>query len=162
MGTSYQLEIIQPHHNRELKKVIQTVLKEFGAVGEGYAGADPEMEDLFTAYQHKGASYWVILKNGKLLGGGGVGPLKEESSEWCEVQKMYFLPEARGAGLGKDLLKRCLDFATKHYRYCYIETLHHMYTAQALYKKFGFSTLSKPKGNTGHSGCDVWLWKALR
>ncbi len=28
-------------------------------------------------------------------------------------------------------------------------------------EKFGFSFLKDPKGNSGHTGCDIWMMKEL-
>ncbi len=75
----------------------------------------------------------------------------------CELQKMYFLPEARGQGMGERLLRRCLAFAKEAgYRLCYLETLKSMDQAQKLYQRLGFETLRAPMGATGHFGCDRW------
>ena len=48
------------------------------------------------------------------------------------------------------------------YDKCYIETMFNMESAQKLYLKKGFSYLDKPKGNTGHSSCPVWMIKDLK
>ena len=39
----------------------------------------------------------------------------------------------------------------------YIETLPELKEARRLYEKYGFVYINKPKGNTGHTGCDVWM-----
>jgi putative acetyltransferase len=75
---------------------------------------------------------------------------------------MYFLPEARGVGLGAKLLARCLAEAKRAgFDDCYLETLRDMNAARALYEAFGFSRLEKSKGRTGHFGCDTWYQKKL-
>jgi putative acetyltransferase len=35
------------------------------------------------------------------------------------------------------------------------------FSAQRLYEKFGFTYLSAAQGNSGHTGCDVWMLKEL-
>ena len=80
----------------------------------------------------------------------------------CELQKMYFLQEARGKGIGFKLIQKCLDKAAElGYEKCYLETLPEMLTAQNLYKKVGFEYLSEPIGTTGHTTCPVWMIKIL-
>ena len=75
---------------------------------------------------------------------------------------MYFLPEARGRGLGAQMMDTCLKYAkSQGYKKCYIETLPYMKDACKLYKKTGFEELEKPLGNTGHYNCTVWLIKDL-
>jgi putative acetyltransferase len=36
-----------------------------------------------------------------------------------------------------------------------------MNSARRLYEAFGFGRLEKPKGKTGHFGCDVWYAREL-
>ena len=98
----------------------------------------------------------------KIVGGAGIAPLKNSDKNICELQKMYFLPVARGKGLGSLMIKKCIDYASKsRFEYCYIETMHNMINAQKLYKKYGFEFIDSPLGNTGHSSCPVWMLKKL-
>ncbi len=55
--------------------VIRTVMPEFGAVGDGFAINDPEVDWLSRAYAEPRCAYFVIERDGKVLGGGGVAPL---------------------------------------------------------------------------------------
>ena len=75
---------------------------------------------------------------------------------------MYFLPEARGHGMGKELLLRCLWAARAFgYRRCYLESLGAMTQAIGLYESFGFERLSAALGNTTHHGCNRYYAKSL-
>ncbi|GAW89962.1 histone acetyltransferase HPA2-related acetyltransferase [Flavobacterium psychrophilum] len=75
---------------------------------------------------------------------------------------MYFLPEARGLGIGLQLMNKCLTIAKNFgYEKCYLETMPYMEAAQKLYKKVGFEYLCEPMGNTGHTSCPVWMIKHL-
>ena len=75
---------------------------------------------------------------------------------------MYFLPIARGKGLGSKMISMCLNKAKEFgFDQCYLETMPYMDSARALYKKNGFVSLEKPKGNTGHYSCNVWMIKDL-
>jgi putative acetyltransferase len=156
-----EIRLIQPQDNEQLKKIVQSVLASYGANKEGFAWGDPELNNMYEAYKGENKRYWVISSNRKIFGGGGIGILKNGEGGWCELQKMYFLKEARGKGLGKKILQLALNFAKNHYQYCYLETLNSMHEAQGLYKSFGFYEIEKPKGDTGHSGCDVWMEKKL-
>jgi putative acetyltransferase len=76
---------------------------------------------------------------------------------------MYFLPDARGKGLGNLIIQKCLTHAKSFgYIYCYLETMPNMIDAQMLYKKWGFTYIDHPLGNTGHYSCRVWMVKSLR
>ena len=71
---------------------------------------------------------------------------------------MYLLPQARGLGLGKELINRSLAFARESgYKKIYLETMPELTQALSVYEKFGFKYLDGPMGNTGHFGCDRWM-----
>ena len=75
---------------------------------------------------------------------------------------MYFLPEARGKGLGLQMIEKCLQKAIElGFEKCYLETLPEMTVAQKLYQKVGFEYLCEPLGTTGHTSCPVWMIKQL-
>ena len=96
------------------------------------------------------------------MGGAGINNLQKGPATVCELQKMYFLPEARGLGLGAAMMQKCLETALSYgYKQCYIETMPNMKAAQHCYKKFGFMYIDTPLGNTGHHACPVWMLKNL-
>jgi GNAT superfamily N-acetyltransferase len=99
---------------------------------------------------------------GRVLGCGGMGPLVGGPPGVCELRKMYFLPELRGAGMGSRLLGLILDAArAAGYDRCYLESLGNMTDARRLYLKHGFRPIDGPLGNTGHSGCNSWMVRDL-
>ena len=145
-----------------MAEIIRTVMTEFGAVGCNYSISDPEVDAMFEAYPSPGAAFFVVEIKGRLLGCGGMGPLQDGDPGVCELRKMYFLPELRGSGMGSKLLEVILEAArTAGYTLCYLETLDHMDQARKLYRKYGFKSIDQPLGNTGHSGCNSWMVKAL-
>jgi putative acetyltransferase len=159
---SITIREIQKQDNDEIAAIVRNVLMEMGAPKVGTAYADPYLDSLFEVYAVPNAIYFVIENNGKIIGGAGVKQLDNSDENICELQKMYFLPEARGLGLGKKLMDLCLEKATEFgFDGCYIETMTYMEAAQKLYKKVGFHYLDKPMGNTGHSSCPVWMLKKL-
>jgi putative acetyltransferase len=75
---------------------------------------------------------------------------------------MYLLPEARGIGLGKKLIDKCLAFAKEAgYKNVYLETMPELKNALKVYEKMGFRYLNKPMGNSGHFGCELWMIAAI-
>jgi putative acetyltransferase len=154
---------IRPEDDEAMAAVIRTVMPEFGADGPGFALHDPEVDHLSAAYSLPGAAYFVVVTEaGKVVGGGGVAALVGGEPGVCELRKMYFLPEARGRGLGEALLRHCLGVARDlGYRTCYLETLTGMDQAMKLYRKLGFQPLCAPLGATGHGGCDRWFAREL-
>lgn len=147
-----------------IARVIRTVMPEFGASGPGFAIHDPEVGDMFTAYaKGERSAYWVVAdREGVVAGGGGIAPLSGGDGKTCELRKMYFLPELRGLGLGRELMDLCLAKARElGFERCYLETLKDMAQARALYQKNGFTAIGKPMGATGHFGCDAWYLREL-
>jgi putative acetyltransferase len=153
---------IKEEDNLEIQGILSSVMREFDVPETGTALADPELKNMFQSYQAYKSSYYVILKNNSLVGGAGISELKNSNDNTCELQKMYFLKEARGKGLGNLMIDLCLKSALEYgFEKCYIETMHNMNKAQSLYLKKGFSYLQKPLGNTGHCSCPIWMIKNL-
>jgi putative acetyltransferase len=72
------------------------------------------------------------------------------------------LPEARGLGLGKILIGKCIDAAKENgFKNIYLETMPELKQALNVYAKFGFEYLKGPMGNSGHTGCSLWMIKSL-
>lgn len=161
MQSELSIRPIKESDNPGIAHVIRTVMPEFGASGAGFAIHDPEVDTMYESYQHK-AAYFVIEKDGSILGGGGIAPLSDGPEYYCELKKMYFLPEARGKGLATILLNRCLEAARElGYTHCYLETFKTMETAISVYHHFGFTPLNGPIGNTGHFSCTHFFEKEL-
>ena len=94
----------------------------------------------------------------KIVGGGGIYPTEGLPEGTCELVKMYLLPEARGIGLGRQLIEMCLGKAReKGFKRIYLETMPELVLALNMYKKFGFENLCEPLGNSGHFGCDLHM-----
>lgn len=153
---------IQKEDNQAIAQVIRQVLIEYNVPKVGTAYADPQLDSMFKTYITSQSVYFVIENNGQIIGGAGVSHLENEADTICELQKMYFLPEARGIGLGTQMMEKCLQSARDFgYKKCYLETMPNMEDAQKLYQKVGFEYLCNPLGNTGHTSCPVWMIKVL-
>lgn len=141
--------------------IIRQVMTEMKACGPGFAIHDAEVDHMAAAYQGPRARYHVLERGGRVVGGGGFAPLDGGDPDVCELRKMYFLPEARGAGAGRALLGRLLDEARQAgFRVCYLETLATMNAARRLYESAGFVEAAA-LGATGHFGCDRYYVKQL-
>ena len=148
---------VQPADEAAVAAIIRTVMPEFGASGPGFAILDPEVDHMARAYDRPGAAYFVACDaaSGRVLGGGGVAPLEGGEPGTCELRKMYFLPEARGRGVGARMLATCLAKARAFgFERCYLETLTGMDAAQKLYVQAGFRRIDAQMGQTGHFSCD--------
>jgi len=138
-----------------MARVIRTVMPQFGASGPGFALGDPEVDHLSRAYSAPRSAYFVLERNGQIVGGAGIAPLAGGDADVCELRKMYFLDAVRGHGQGRRMLQHCLTTARQlNFKRCYLETLTGMDAAQHLYADAGFKTLCGPLGATGHFACD--------
>jgi putative acetyltransferase len=153
----FSLRPITRRDDPDMARIIRTVMTEFGASGPGYAIHDPEVDGMTAAYAADGHGYYVLVRGGRVVGGAGFAPLTGGEPDVCELRKMYFLPEARGVGMGARLLDHVLGHAERAgHRICYLETLRSMTEARRLYEIFGFRPLDGARGATGHFSCDAY------
>jgi putative acetyltransferase len=157
-----QIRPIKPSDNPELAIIVRNTLTEFGAANPGTVFFDPTTDALFELFQTPKAAYFVAEAGGKVLGGGGIFPTEGLPANTCELVKMYLLPEARGIGLGRTLIEKCLETAKANdFEQVYLETLDELHLALKIYAKFGFEYLCAPMGNSKHFGCGLWMLKKL-
>lgn len=155
LPTDFTIRTIQPADDPAIAAIIRQVMPEFGAVGSGFAIADPEVDWMSRAYAAPRHAYFVLERAGRVLGGAGVAPLAGGDPDTCELRKMYFLPQARGLGAGAAMMERCLVAARSFgFARCYLETLTGMDAAMRLYERSGFRRIDAPLGATGHGGCN--------
>src|SRR5207342_1007884 len=98
--SEFIIRSIRTEDDAVVASIIRTVMPEFGAVGDGFAINDPEVDWMSRAYAQPRSAYFVVERDGVVLGGGGVAPLDGGDGDTCELRKMYFLPQARGLGAG--------------------------------------------------------------
>ena len=102
---------VQPEDNAPLALIIRNSLAEFGANKAGTVFYDPTTDALYALFQQPGSFYLVAEEAGSLLGGAGIFPSAGLPTGVCELVKMYLHPSARGKGLGRLLINKCLEMA---------------------------------------------------
>lgn len=156
------IRAIEQKDNAVLAIIVRNSLAEFGANKPGTVYYDPTTDNLYELFQTPGSFYFVVEENGLLLGGGGIFPTEALPLKTCELVKMYLHKNARGKGLGRQLIEHCLQWAKENgYENCYLETMPELKQALKVYELFGFTYLDGPLGNSGHFGCDRWMMKKL-
>ncbi|PVW16584.1 GNAT family N-acetyltransferase [Marixanthomonas spongiae] len=158
------IRLIEKKDNPQIAKVIRSVFEDMDIPKIGTAYEDKALDCMYETYDTETSCYFVVTENNTVVGGAGIAKLDnyEGTERICELQKMYFLPEARGKGIGRTLIKMCLVKAREfNFEKCYIETMPNMTAAQKLYKSVGFKLLDGPLGNTGHHSCPVHLLMTL-
>ena len=159
---NYSIRKIIKGDNQAVAALIRAVFDELDIPKVGTAYEDPYLDLMFEEYNKPKSIYYVVEKDGLVVGSAGIAPLANEAVSICELQKMYFLPETRGIGIGAEMMEVCLQSAKNFgYEKCYLETMPFMLAAQKLYKKAGFEYISAPMGSTGHDSCPVWMLKEL-
>jgi putative acetyltransferase len=158
-----QIRPSQPEDNPAIARIIRSVLEEFGANKPGTVYFDTETDHLFELFSKTpGSSYQVAIQDGILLGGAGIFPTPNLPERTCELVKMYLLPRARGKGVGRTLIEESFQIARNlGYQAIYLETMPELTKAIYIYEKMGFQYLNGPMGNSGHTGCDIWMIKTL-
>lgn len=154
---------IVPADDKQMAAVIRNSLTEFGAAKPGTVFFDEttdHLSDLFTA---KGSAYFVIEMNNEIAAGGGIYPTEGLPDKTCELVKMYVAKKYRRNGYGQTLLQKCIAEAKKEgYEKMYLESMPELTNAIAMYEKNGFKKIAGQLGNSGHSGCDVFMMKELK
>ena len=135
----YVIRPWQPFDRDGIANIISSVLAEYNLNWEPER-ADQDVLDIETYYSQTGGEFWVIEKQGKLVGSGAYYPIHRGNNA-VEIRKMYFLPEARGQGLGKFLLFQLENaIASRGFQEIWIETASVLETAVKLYEKYGYQT----------------------
>ncbi|MGR5065379.1 bifunctional helix-turn-helix transcriptional regulator/GNAT family N-acetyltransferase [Photobacterium sp. DNB22_13_2] len=158
----YQLRLLTPLDNAAMAAVVRRVSDEHGLTADkGYGVSDPTLDALSEVYSAPGSAFWVVERDNRILGGGGIASLAGEEGV-CELQKMYFLPELRGKGFARRIAATALKFARQQqYKACYLETTASLQAAINLYLGLGFVRIPHAMGQTGHDACEVRMLKTL-
>ena len=163
MNPTIHIRPIEPKDNIDLAKVIRGALEEFGANKPGTVYFDPTTDALFELFNNTPGSYYYIATiDNNVVGGAGIFPTENLPNGTCELVKLYLHKDARGTGLGKQLLNTAMRWAKENgYTQVYLESMPELSKAVTIYENVGFKRIHQPLGNSGHCGCDIWMVKNL-
>ncbi|MFM1840703.1 MAG: hypothetical protein RIR47_752 [Bacteroidota bacterium] len=162
MNSNIQIRPIEQKDNIDIAKVIRGALEEFGANKPGTVYFDPTTDALFELFNTPGSYYYIATIDNKLVGGAGIFPTENLPKGTCELVKLYLHKNARGTGLGKQLLNTAMQWAKENgYTQVYLESMPELSKAVTIYENVGFQRINQPLGNSGHCGCDIWMVKTL-
>ncbi len=162
MNSNIQIRPIEQKDNINIAKVIRGALEEFGANKPGTVYFDPTTDALFELFNTPGSYYYIATINNKVVGGAGIFPTENLPKGTCELVKLYLHKDARGTGLGKQLLNTAMQWAKENgYTQVYLESMPELSKAVTIYENVGFQRINQPLGNSGHCGCDIWMVKTL-
>lgn len=157
---SFSLRPMTPEDNATLLAVVQQCVLEFGYTHSPYI-THPEEGDLYGDMSGERSRMYVLLDaDDSIIGGGGFAPVTG-AEDYCEIQKVYFLPKARGHGWGKRLVQRLMqEAADSGFSHYYIESVPEMTGAIALYESLGFTPCQR-HSTDGHSVCTVYMQRPV-
>ncbi len=162
MKDEFIIRKIAPDDNAAIAKIIRSSLEDFNAVKQGTAYFDESTNHLYEVFRAERSCYFIVTTGGEVVAGAGIFPTEGLQERTCELVKMYVTSVARGKGLGKRLLQQCIDEAKNNgFKKMYIETMPELTTAIEMYKKYGFNFIPYSLGNSGHSGCDLFMMREL-
>jgi putative acetyltransferase len=160
--SDYNFRAILVADNAPLAAIIRQSIEDLNLPTEGTAHSDPTTDNLYQLFETPGSHYFVVEKDRKILGGCGIYPSNGLPNGYAELVRFFLHPEARGLGIGKELMHLCEQKAKEFgYTHLYLESFPEMQAAVHLYKSASYKHLSNSLGNTGHFACNVWMEKAL-
>ena len=140
MNVRYQEFLIrdwEPRDRTSAAQIIGSVLADYGLSWEPL-GADRDVLEIEQFYQATGGEFWVIERSGQLVGTGAYYPISRGENA-VEIRKMYFVPEVRGQGLGRFLLKELeRAISDRGFTQIWIETASVLQEAVKLYETSGY------------------------
>ena len=153
---------IRKSDNQKLATIIRSCFHDFKVPTQGTVYEDSTTDHLSELFTEENSALFVAEVDGELCGCCGIYPTEGLPEGCAELVKFYIAKDFRGKGLGKELMEASIEFAKKSgYQSIYIESLPEFSTAVSIYEKQGFTYLEKPLGNSGHSGCNLWMIKQL-
>jgi GNAT superfamily N-acetyltransferase len=125
------------------RAIVAAMIDEVGLMYEPGLGRGPSADP--EELSPPAGGFVVIDEDGRVVAGGGV---KRFDSRACEIKRMYVVPEARGRGLGRELLAALEDLARDlGYSLARLDTGSEQPHAQAMYERAGYASVPDYNGN---------------
>ena len=154
---------IKKQDNLALAKIIRDTFIEHDAPQGGTVYSDPTTDNLYDLFQTPKSILWVAELNNEIIGCCGVYPTKGLNENCAELVKFYLSRNARGKGIGKELMQKCIRSAREfEYTQLYLESLPQFSKAVKMYEKEGFEKLNHPLVNSEHKTCNIWMLMDLK
>jgi ribosomal protein S18 acetylase RimI-like enzyme len=136
---SLQLQALQEAHFERLHQLFDAVCRERRFMAFTQAGAREDTFAYYRAIVQAGHTHFVALRGEQLVGWCDVLPLMGQMRAHVGVLGMAVAADARGQGIGRQLITAALTQAARRGLTRIELTVHsHNMTAQALYTSVGF------------------------
>ncbi len=113
-------------------------------------GIEPQTSDIeevsnpIKSYIENGGMAFYALNNDECVGVVAVKKLNATDYEFC---KLVVDENARGLGLGKKLVQKCIDYVTSQKgEYLYLQSFYKLEIALKMYESMGFTKSEEPQG----------------
>ncbi len=92
--------------------IVRDVFREYGMDKmEGVSLHDPDLDRLTGLYRDNGGHYWVLERDGQVVGASAWRRWRAKSPAIAELQKLFFKPGARGLGMARYMVVQALKAA---------------------------------------------------
>ena len=136
---------LTPQYDADLAGLIRSSLKAHQLDIPGTVYFDEGLDHLSGYYDDPGRAYYVLVDEDVLIGGIGLAEFNG-FDKCCELQKLYLSDEAKGQGLGYNMIKYIEDKARElGYEHMYLETHTNLEAAIHIYEIMGYSLIGRPK-----------------
>ncbi len=136
---------IRPYRPEDSPGVILVVKASYDALGYtmDFSEFDRDLASIPATYQDSGGQFWVLEDDGLVAGCVGV---TRETTEICELHRLYLLPSCRGRGLGRRLIEIVISWCRKSgCRELFLWSDIKFEAAREVYIRCGFSPSQKTR-----------------
>ncbi len=155
-----EYKALSAEHDAALAALIRSNLKAHQLDVPGTVYFDEGLDHLSSFYDRPGRAYFVLLREGALVGGIGLAEF-DQLPNCCELQKLYLDDSVKGKGLGYQMIEKIEQTAIcLGYRQMYLETHTNLQAAIHIYEKTGFREITRPE-SVVHSTMNKFYIKSL-
>jgi len=100
-----------------------------------------DMADISKQYAAPAGTFLVLLDGKRVV---GTGAIRRLDAETCELKRLWFLPEYRGRGLGREMAGCLFEFArAAGYKRIRLDSVPELAAANKLYQRLGFYLIER-------------------
>jgi ribosomal protein S18 acetylase RimI-like enzyme len=156
-GDAYVIRLVEPRDRKAVDRELRAYLEH---IGEAFDGADLDHDIAHWDRQYDGVAGVLFVVEGPAQTIVGTAALRTLAPGVGEIKRMWVQPECQGLGLGRRLMRSCLEEARRReYKVLRLDTERRMEAALRLYRDAGFTEIADYNGN---SRAGVWMELRLR